>query len=180
MEESKWKYNGIPVEQEHIPVYATAFVYLITHVLPSGKEVLYAGKKQLTSTRKQKIGKRAIAAERASRADGKAKTVKRVAKSSGWESYWGSSKSLQDAKETGIGEWKRTIVKWCFSKKNATYEELKLICQLELIERESYNDNLLGSIFRVDCNKDLHDKVKKEREDKKKNNENIVGKAKNT
>lgn len=134
-----WKFNG--GREVVVPEWAIGFVYLITHKI-GRKELLYVGKKQLTINRKQKIGKRAIASERADRADGKAHTVRRVVKSSGWEHYWGSSKSLHAARETGEGTWQRTIVVWCHSKKHMSYEETKWQYMMKVLETESYNDHI--------------------------------------
>lgn len=138
-QEVPWRYNG---DQDiQIPEWAVGFIYIITHKI-CHVELLYVGKKQLTQTRKTKIGKRAQAAEKASRTDGKVHRVKKVTKASNWESYWGSSKSLHIAKETGTGTWQRTIVEWCHSKKHMSYTETKWQYLMNVLEKESYNDHI--------------------------------------
>jgi len=142
-QEVPWRYNGD--QDVAVPEWAVGFVYVITHTVREPgmhKEVLYVGKKALTSTRKTKIGKRAQAAEKASRTDGKAHKVKRVTKSSNWPEYWGSSKSLHAARETGVGTWQRTIVEWCHSKKHMSYTETKWQYLMKVLETESYNDHI--------------------------------------
>lgn len=157
-----WQWKGHAVREEDIPDWAHSFIYHISHFYKDEngylQEKFYIGKKQLTSTRKTKIGKRAIAAEKLSRSDGKAHTIKKVTKASDWMNYWGSSAEVKAARSSGIGEWERTIVGWCFSKKNATYMELKMLIEMNVLERnDSYNLNLLGSIYKCDTDKKLYD-----------------------
>ncbi len=143
--EIPWYYMGRVVTAESVPEWAIGYVYVINHIIQDSegsRQVVYVGKKQLNSTVKKKIGKRAIAAERASRADGKAKTVKRVTKPMDWQNYWGSSKSLHEAREAGIGIWERHIVQWCFSKKNMSYEEARWQFMMDVMNKPSYNDHI--------------------------------------
>lgn len=145
-----WWYNGS--QEIVVPEWAVGMVYVIEHIpddAVKGLSVPYVGKKLLTSTKRSKIGVREKTATKTR------KTYKVVKKNSGWENYWGSSKSLHAARETGEGTWKRTIIEWCYSKKNMTYTELKYQLLLGVLERESYNDNINGSIYRTDCNKEL-------------------------
>lgn len=136
-----WMHGGKVVTADMVPEWAVGYVYLIEHWI-HGRVVTYIGKKALNSTRKVRIGKRAIAAEKASRADGKAKTVKMVTKPMDWQNYWGSSKTLHAARETGEGIWKRTIVQWCYSKKNMSYAETKWQMALDVMDKPSYNDHI--------------------------------------
>lgn len=164
--EAPWMFNGN--QEVSPPEWAVGFIYVITHIVQDDKgsrQIMYVGKKILNTNRKQKIGKRAIAAERASRADGKAKIVKRVVKPSGWESYWGSSKTLHEARESGIGRWERTIVEWCFSKKNMSYCETKWQFELEVFKRQSYNDHI-GNWYRHDTDRQLYEEYRQRQKEK--------------
>lgn len=156
----KWKHQGKEIDDDFSPPdWATGFVYGIIKLQyengPS-EGLIYIGKKQLTSTRKTKIGKRAVAAERAYRADGKAKTVKKVTKSSGWQNYWSSSKELQEVVKGQPELYERYILEWTFSKKNGTYTELKYLFKYEMLEKDTYNANINGSLYRHDTNIQLY------------------------
>jgi hypothetical protein len=168
-EQSPWMWNGEPVTPEVIPEWAVGYVYLVEHLSEDNNRIItYVGKKILQTNRKQKIGKRAIAAERANRADGKAKTVKRVIKESDWKSYWGSSKTLHAAKETGKGCWKRTIVAWCYSKKNMSYEECKWQHKMNVMSTPSYNDHI-ANWYRQDTDINYWLQWKREQQEKRAN-----------
>lgn len=155
METSKWIWSGTrsPVENDNIPEWAVAFVYIIEHTTADGYK-LYVGKKQLQSTTRKKIGVREKAAT-ATR-----KTYKTTTKASNWQDYWGSSKSLKEAKAEGSGTWRRIIVEWCYSKKNATYCELKHQFLMNVLEGDSYNDNINGSLYRHDTNRQLYEEYR--------------------
>ena len=174
-----WYWGSTPLREDQIPLWATAFIYKITRkkVTPRygfelvAPDVVYIGKKQLLSTHKKKIGVRAQAAEKASRTDGKSHTVKKVTKSSGWENYWGSSKELQEAVKAEPQLYRREIIEWCYSKKNATYCEVKHIIKNNMLEKGTYNKNLLGSLYVHDTDRQLYeqflDRKRKPVEDRK-------------
>jgi Putative endonuclease segE, GIY-YIG domain len=166
-----WVWKGKPVEPKDVPVDAVGMVYRITEypdatyikLLNSGVGMIlpgtircYIGKKVLTSNRKQKIGKRAIAAEKASRADGKAKTVRRVIKDSGWLSYNSSCKPLQEAIKTDPGKFYKEILHWCFSKKNMSLMETVEQVRHNVLWINSWNDHI-GNWWRHDTDKQLYE-----------------------
>ena len=51
-----------------------------------------------------------------------------------------------------VMKFKREILKLCFSKKQLTYYEIAYQCKYDVLETNSYNDNIMSRIFR----KDLH------------------------
>ncbi len=145
-DEVPWTWRGTLniVHEEEVPSWAVAYVYVITHHIPGKSAKIYIGKKHLTTKRRSKIGVR----EKAS--TGTRKRFKTVTKVSNWQKYWGSSKSLLEARKSGIGTWSRAIIEWCHSKKHATYCELKNQFHNRVLEIDSYNDNINGSIYRRD------------------------------
>ena len=60
--------------------------------------------------------------------------------------------ALAEIKEIGEDKFKREILKLCFSKKQLTYYEIAYQCKYDVLETNSYNDNIMSRIFR----KDLH------------------------
>lgn len=165
--EVPWVYEGSIVTEESVPEWAVSYVYLIQHEVPGGegggKTIIYVGKKALSTNRRKRIGVREKAATKTK------KTYKVEKKSSNWSEYWGSSKSLLQARESGIGEWHRTILHWCYSKKNATYLELRTQMQMRVLEEYSYNENINGSIYRPDTNRQLWEEYKKKQADNRAN-----------
>lgn len=142
-----WTYNYSHIGEVSIPDWACAFVYVIRHQIGEGPDrliKLYVGKKQLMTKRRKRIGIREKVATKTR------KTFKTETKVSDWQNYWGSSNSLKMAKESGIGTWDRIILYWCHSKKHATYLELRTQMEYRVLENESYNDNINGSIYRKD------------------------------
>lgn len=146
-----WVYeNHFAVSDGNVPEWATSFVYVIRHEIPvdGGRDgsiiKLYVGKKQLTTNRRKRIGVREKVATKTR------KTFKTEVKISDWQNYWGSSASLKEARKSGIGTWDRIILYWCHSKKHATYIELRTQMEFRVLERESYNDNINGSLYRRD------------------------------
>jgi len=146
------------------PDWAIGFVYTIIHTV-NDIEIVYVGKKLLTQTKKKKIGVRAQAAERASRADGKSHKVMKVVTPSMWQTYWGSSKTLHAALDTRKGTWQRTIVEWCYSKKNMSYNEMKWQCQLRVMEAKSYNDHI-ANFYGIDTDRNKWLEWKEQRQKK--------------
>lgn len=116
-----WLYNDQLVEDvsqlENSPF---GFVYVITQK-STGKK--YIGRKLLTkSSRKTIKGKK-----------------KKVRVESDWKTYWGSSPSLLEAIEKyGKEDFKREIVKLCYSKSECSYWETKLIFETDAIISENY------------------------------------------
>lgn len=154
-----WMFNGKIVTQADIPEWAVSFIYIIRHTTaPRGQIIDYVGKKQLLSNRRKKIGVREKITTKTR------KRYKTVTTNSDWQKYWGSSKSLKAAKETGIGTWTRTILHWCHSKKHASYLETKTQFEFDVLGRETYNDHI-QNWYRWEINKDLYDKHIKERKE---------------
>ncbi len=143
-----WYWNGKPVKPEDIPEESVGFIYEIEHEIPDGqggsKILIYIGKKLLQSSRKKRITKREI------KATGTRKRVRIEKKDSGWNDYWGSSKVLIEARNSGQGEWFRTIVEWCHSKKHMSYCEHKWQFHMKVLERDSYNENIGSHWYRRD------------------------------
>lgn len=157
-----WRFNGN--QDVIIPEWAVGFIYVITHKV-NGVEKLYVGKKILVSTRRKRIGVREKAITKTR------KTFKVEKKDSGWADYWGSSKTLHEARKLPCyGTWQRTIVEWCYSKKNMSYQECRWQFMLDVMNKPSYNDHI-GNWYAIDCHREVHNRVKKEREAKKIANE---------
>lgn len=115
-----WYLDGCPVDEIE-PEYV-AFVYEIEN-LQNGRK--YIGKKQLLF-KKTKILK------------GK---KKKFMVESDWREYYGSNEELlNDVAEFGIGQFKRTILRLCKSKGEASYYESKFIFEADaIIKEEWYN-----------------------------------------
>lgn len=179
----QWTYQGKVVTAEDVPDGIVGMIYRITF-WPSAdikrwcieghlgmkKEnctglVEYIGKKLIVSSRKVKIGKRAIAAERASRVDGKAKTVKRVIKDTGWLSYNSSCGPLKIAIEQAPENFTKEILHWSFSKKNMSLMETVEQIRHEVLWKQSWNDHI-GNWYRYDTSKELYEQHLQKMRDK--------------
>ena len=129
----QWKINEKPVTSEDLEGYV-AFVYLITN-LSSGRK--YFGQKKLQFTTHKRL-------------KGRKNRIK-VVKESDWESYYGSSKSLQaDVELLGKENFKREIIRLCKKKSEANYWELyyQMNNHALLNPKEYYNDYCGGRISR--------------------------------
>ena len=63
----------------------------------------------------------------------------------------GSSKELlADIKESGEDVYMRDILHFCYSKKQLTYYEINYQMKYNVLEVDSYNDNILGKFYRKD------------------------------
>jgi len=162
----KWLWEGKPVQPEDIPEWAVGFVYEIVD-LSNGKQ--YIGKKSLTSTRKTKIGIRAQQKQKLETGDGRVKKVKRVIKSSGWENYNSSNKVLAEAIKQEPDRYVKRILEWAYSKKNLSYLEMKFMMYWNVLENESYNDNILGKFYRHDTSKQLWEEYQQKQKEKRAN-----------
>lgn len=144
IEEEKWQYEGS--KEFEIPTWAIGYVYAIVHTVyidGEREQIIYIGKKLLNSTRRKKIGVREKAATKTR------KTYKTEVKNSGWENYWGSSKTLLAARETEEGTWTRHILHWCYSKKNMSWLETKTQIEWDVMSCKSYNDHI-GNFYKID------------------------------
>jgi len=159
-QEVPWRCNGD--RNVLTPEWAIGFVYVIAHKL-LGREIVYVGKKMLHSTRRKRIGVREKAATKTR------KTFKVEKKDSNWAEYWGSSKTLHVAREKGEGTWTRTIVQWCYSKKNLSYEECRWQMLMQVMNKPSYNDHI-GNWYAQDIHigvwRESQQKLKEKRENK--------------
>jgi len=57
---------------------------------------------------------------------------------------------LADIKEIGEDIYERNILHFCFSKKQLTYYEINYQIKYNVLEVDSYNDNILGKFYRKD------------------------------
>lgn len=131
---------------EDFPSNCFGFVYKITNK-ETGK--FYIGKKQLLSNKKKKLGKKELALREVK--PGRIPTSKRVISESDWKNYWGSCKPLlQEIKEQGVDKFERTIIQFAFTSKTLNYYELMYQMKENVLQRESYNDNIAGKFFRKD------------------------------
>lgn len=131
---------------EDFPNNCFGFVYKITNK-ETGK--FYIGKKQLLSNKKKKLGKKELALREVK--PGRIPTSKRVISESDWKNYWGSCKPLlQEIKEQGVDKFERTIIQFAFTSKTLNYYELMYQMKENVLQRESYNDNIAGKFFRKD------------------------------
>src|SRR5690606_24015583 len=112
-----WTYRNRILLESDIPDGAIGFVYKITRI---NDDKLYIGKKALMFTRKKRLTKKEKLLP-----ENKRKMFKRTTTSSGWETYWGSCKELQeDLKLLGEESFTREILEFCFDKKSLTYKEV--------------------------------------------------------
>ncbi len=165
--ENSWLYNGLPIDEENCPPsWACGFCYMIVNLETGG---MYIGKKSLTSIRKKKIGVRAQAKQKAETGDGRVKKVERIVKSSGWESYNSSNKTLAAEITVNPEKFRKTIIEWAYSKKNLSWLEVKYIVKTGLMERESnsYNENLMGKFWKHDTSRELYEQYKQKLAEKK-------------
>lgn len=133
---------------EDMPQDAFGFIYKITHK-PTNKS--YIGKKFLTFTRKQKLGKKELKLLEGQK--GRPASFKIVQKESDWKTYWSSNKPLKVlVKNEPKENFKRDILHYCYSKKQLTYFEIKYQMMHQVLEKpeEFFNDNILGKFFTRD------------------------------
>lgn len=120
-----WIYQGAPVQ--HAPDCAHSFVYEITNTI-SGRK--YIGKKSLLKRKLKKSGNR----------------KSKIFVESDWREYWGSNKELlADIAYYGEVNFTREILRWCATKGDANYYELKYQILNEVLERDDYYNNYIGS-----------------------------------
>jgi len=121
---TEWLYDGAPIKEEDLANTA-GFVYEVTN-LKSGKR--YIGKKTLWFKKTKMVkGKK-----------------KRFLVESDWREYWGSSKKLlEDIEESGVENFKRTILRWCSSKGESSYWEAKLQFENNVLIDENYYNDLI-------------------------------------
>lgn len=116
-------------EVEGLPPNCVGFVYLITNIA-TGR--MYIGKKGTISTRRIKVKNR--------------QTRKVVKKESDWRTYFGSSAALLvDVESLGEIGFRREILRFCTSKAEMSYYEIKQQIDNEVLFRpELYYNNFVG------------------------------------
>lgn len=135
------EYNTI----DDFPQGSIGFVYLITNTI---KSKMYIGKKSLYSNINKKLTKKEISEQTG---PGRKPTKKLVTKESTWKTYMGSSKELlSDIKENGEDNFYREILQHCYNKKQLTYYEINYQMKYDILDIDSYNDNILGKFYRKD------------------------------
>ena len=142
-----WLYkNKVINKLEDLPEGTFGFIYKITNKT-DGK--FYIGKKQIMSQTNVKLGKKELEALPTQR--GKKPSKKLVIKESNWVDYMGSNKFLlEDIKDLGEKKFIKEILVICSNKKLLTYWELATQCKYDVLQVNSYNDNLLGKFYRKD------------------------------
>jgi hypothetical protein len=123
---------------------AYGYVYKTTNVL-NGR--IYIGKKAYKHKIKKKLTKKELAAL----PKGSRKKIKYILKDSGWETYYGSCKELQDdIKAKGKENFKVELIKECYSRKSLSYWEVYYQFHYNVLQRDSYNGNIMGRFYRKD------------------------------
>jgi len=141
-----WIYKGSNItELKDMPKGTIGFIYKITN----GKTgEYYIGKKNVTSTRKRKFGKKEIALL----TDKRLKTYEMITKESDWRTYRSSNKTVSDwFNDVDNDQLKLEILRFCSNTKSLTYYELQEQFAHDVLGDElALNDNLLGKFFRKD------------------------------
>lgn len=142
-----WLYQNQVIENiEEFPEGTFGFIYKITRL---SDDKFYVGRKNLYSERSKPLTKKEISEQTGK---GRRPTKKKVVAESDWKRYYGSNPDLKaDVKELGEQAFKREILHLCQHKKQMTYQELRYQVLNGCLESEnSWNDNILGKIFRKD------------------------------
>ncbi len=130
------------------PDKAIGFIYLVQcYGFVPGEDVKeYVGRKLLTTTNRKRIGVREKKSTKTR------KTYKVVKKDSGWSSYNTSCKPLKELLDTceHPWRWRKIVLEWAYSKKQLSWLETKHIVIRGLMEKDSWNENLLGKWFKKD------------------------------
>ena len=144
---SKWLYKGkevINIEDfgEQTPF---GFFYMIGNT-NTGK--IYIGKKFLQHKKTKKLGKKVMAEQTG---PGRKKTKEVTYAESDWKTYWGSCKPLhEDVELLGEDKFYKEILELAWNSKHLSYLEAKYQFKLEVLEKDSYNDNIQARYFKKD------------------------------
>jgi hypothetical protein len=127
--ENPWTYNDQIVE-DNIPEDAIGFVYEITNLATNRR---YIGKKTLFFSKTRKVkGKK-----------------KRTKVDSDWRDYYGSNVELNEERaKLGNDKFKRQILRFCYSKGEMSYYEIKFICGTDALIKESYYNQWISCKIR--------------------------------
>jgi len=144
-----WLYENKEIKSlEDLPEKAFGFIYKTINIQT---EKFYIGKKQLFHTSKKKIGKEQKAKNKLLNIW---KDFEYITKESDWKTYYGSAKELkEDINKLGSDNFKRNILKVCYSSKELNYWETSYQFKEDVLLVESYCDNIAGRYFRKDFNK---------------------------
>lgn len=118
---TEWTYNNQPLTE--IPEGYIGFVYLITN----------------TATNRKYIGKKNLFFSKTKQVKGKKKKYKAE---SDWKTYYGSNEELKNHVNIfGEGKFRREIIRFCKSKSEMNYYELReqMVNDVLLKENEYYN-----------------------------------------
>lgn len=138
-----WIYKEQEINSiEDVPENAIGFIYKITNLLDNK---FYIGKKQLNSIRKTRISKR-----EQTQTNNKRKKFKQIVKDSGWLNYNSSCKELQqDIINLEEQNFKKEIIEFCFNKRDLNYKEVWWQFKLNVLEENTYNNNIAARWFRI-------------------------------
>lgn len=139
MKENCWVYKGECLESE--PEGYFGFTYIIRDIK---NDKVYVGKKQFTHKTKKKLSKKAKQLP-----ENKGKRVLKGTKNSGWLSYYGSSKELNEqVKLLGENNFKREILEFATSKSDLTLKEIEAQVKYNVLRVNSYNLWIGGKVYR--------------------------------
>jgi hypothetical protein len=142
-----WLYKGNKIEniEDFGKQTPFGFVYLISNTV-DGR--IYIGKKFLQHKKTKKLGKKAMAEQTG---PGRKKTKEVSYAESDWQTYWGSCKSLlEDVKRLGEDKFYKEILDLAWSSKHLSYLETKYQFKTDVLETNSYNDNIQARYYRKD------------------------------
>jgi hypothetical protein len=131
---------------DQFPENTFGFIYKISNI---DTNKIYIGKKSLYHNKKHKLTKKQLDEQPVTR--GRKATHEVLHVESDWKTYYGSSKELAaDIKLLGIEKFRREIIYLAKGKKQLTYLELRAQFEYDVLEINSYNDNIAGKFFRKD------------------------------
>lgn len=139
-----WAYKGKEIRNiSQFPPKAIGFVYLIENLTTGQK---YYGRKTCRSFNKKKK----LTLKEKKLPENFRKAYKYVEyEYKGWQNYNGSCEALLDDIKKGH-KYKKSIVRFCNTKKSITAWELKYITCDCILDDNCYNRNVLGKIFKRD------------------------------
>lgn len=139
VEENCWIYQNKCLESE--PEGYFGFTYLIRDIK---NDKVYVGKKQFTHKTKKKLSKKAKQLP-----ENKGKRVLKGTKNSGWLSYYGSSKELNEqVKLLGEHNFKREILEFATNKSDLTLKEIEAQVKYNVLRVNSYNLWIGGKVYK--------------------------------
>lgn len=144
---SNWKYKNKVVKSiEDMPEGVLGIIYSITNTTRKKAGLIpykYLGRKVLYNESTKIISKREKELTGNNR-----KKKKVVIKESNWQDYTGSNVDLNNFILEG-DKIEKTILMYCFSKRELNYQEVKWMFKFNVIEEEEYfNSNINGCWFR--------------------------------